>query len=231
MGGRVGERAGAALQTRTRMSEIAVQERSRRKRWARPGSSHDRIVRTLLTVLPAGIGVLGAFLVMAPLFMGGDVSFMLDKNKVDVASERLRIQSARYRGADAKGQPFVLQAGSAVQKSSAEPVVQLNDLTAGIQLSDGPAQLKADKGRYDMEREQVAVDGPIQVRTADGYRLDTRDSTVDLKSRQLTGTGNVSGSTPLGNFSGDKMTADLDKRTVKIEGNARLRIDPKRANR
>ena len=30
---------------------------------------------------------------------------------------------------------------------------------------------------------------------------------------------------------GDKMTADLDKRTVKIEGNARLRIDPKRANR
>ncbi|MDK2770203.1 LPS export ABC transporter periplasmic protein LptC [Sphingomonas sp.] len=213
------------------MSEIAVQERSRRKRWARPGSSHDRIVRTLLSILPAGIGVLGAFLVMAPLFMGGDVSFMLDKNKVDVASERLRIQSARYRGADAKGQAFVLQAGSAVQKSSAEPVVQLNDLTAGIQLTDGPAQVKAERGRYDMEREQVAVDGPIQFRTSDGYRLDTRDSTIDLKSRQLTGTGNVSGSTPLGNFSGDKMTADLDKRTVKIEGNARLRIDPKRANR
>lgn len=213
------------------MSEIAVQERSRRKRWARPGSSHDRIVRTLLAVLPAGIGVLGAFLVTAPLFMGGDVSFMLDKNKVDVASERLRIQSARYRGADAKGQAFVLQAGSAVQKSSAEPVVQLNDLTAGIQLSDGPAQVTAEKGRYDMESEQVAVDGPIQFRTSDGYRLDTRDSTIDLKSRQLTGTGNVDGSTPLGNFSGDKMTADLDKRTVKIEGNARLRINPKRANR
>lgn len=213
------------------MSEIAVQERSRRKRWAQPGSSHDRIVRTLLTILPAGIGVLGAFLVMAPLFMGGDVSFMLDKNKVDVASERLRIQSARYRGADAKGQAFVLQAGSAVQKSSAEPVVQLNDLTAAIQLAEGPAQVKADKGRYDMESEQVAVDGPIQFRTSDGYRLDTRDSTIDLKSRQLTGTGNVSGRTPLGNFSGDKMTADLDKRTVKIEGNARLRIDPKRANR
>ena len=33
------------------MSEIAVQERSRRKRWARPGSSHDRIVRTLLSIL------------------------------------------------------------------------------------------------------------------------------------------------------------------------------------
>lgn len=213
------------------MSEIAVQERSRRKRWARPGSSHDRIVRTLLAVLPAGIGVLGAFLVMAPMFMGGDMSFVLDKNKVDVASERLRIQTARYRGADGKGQPFVLQAGSAVQKSSAEPVVELNDLSAAIRLSDGPARVEAQRGRYDMDSEQVAVDGPIQFRTSDGYRLDTRDSTIDLKSRQLTGTGAVSGSTPLGNFSGDRMTADLDKRTVKIDGNARLRIDPKRAKR
>lgn len=213
------------------MSEIAVQERSRRKRWARPGSSHDRIVRTLLAILPAGIGVLGAFLVTAPLFMGGDMSFVLDKNKVDVASERLRIQAARYRGADGKGQPFVLQAGSAVQKSSAEPVVELNDLSAAIRLSDGPARVEAQRGRYDMDSEQVAVDGPIQFRTSDGYRLDTRDSTIDLKSRQLTGTGAVSGSTPLGNFSGDRMTADLDKRTVKIDGNARLRIDPKRAKR
>ena len=213
------------------MSEIARQERSRRRRWARPGGSHDHIVRTLLMVLPAGIGVLGAFLVMAPLFMGGDVSFVLDKNKVDVASERLRIQSARYRGADAKGQPFVLRAGSAVQKSSAEPIVQLNDLTAGIRLSDGPAEVRAERGRYNMDTEQVAVDGPIAFRTTDGYRLDTRDSTIDLKSRQLTGTGDVDGSTPLGSFSGNRMTADLDKRTVRIDGNARLRIDPKRANR
>ena len=213
------------------MSEIALQERSRRKHWARPGGSHDHIVRTLLLILPAGIGVLGAFLVMAPLFMGGDVSFVLDKNKVDIANERLRIQAARYRGADAKGQPFVLTAGSAVQKSSAEPVVQLSNLAAGIRLSDGPAEVRAERGRYDMETEQVAVDGPIAFRSADGYQLDTRDSTIDLKTRRLTGTGRIDGKTPLGIFSGNSMTADLDKRTVRIEGNARLRIDPKRANR
>jgi len=213
------------------MSEIALQERSRRKHWARPGGSHDHIVRTLLLILPAGIGVLGAFLVMAPLFMGGDVSFVLDKNKVDIASERLRIQSARYRGADAKGQPFVLTAGSAVQKSSAEPVVQLSSLAAAIRLSDGPAEVRAERGRYDMDTEQVAVDGPIAFRSSDGYQLDTRDSTIDLKSRRLTGTGRIDGKTPLGAFSGDSMTADLDKRTVRIDGNARLRIDPKRANR
>lgn len=210
------------------MSEIAVQERSRRKRWARPGSSHDRIVRTLLSILPAGIGVLGAFLVMAPLFMGGDVSFMLDKNKVDVASERLRIQSARYRGADAKGQAFVLQAGSAVQKSSAEPVVQMQELAAGIRLPDGPARLTAPRGRYDMRSEQVDVLGPIQFRAANGYSLDTTNATVDLKTRRLRSGGAVTGTTSMGNFSGDRLDADLEARTVRLTGNARLRIDPAR---
>ncbi len=213
------------------MSEVAQRIRSQRQIWAAPGSNHDRVVRWALIVLPIGIGVLAAFLVMAPMFTGGDVSFVLDKNSVEVAKERLRIQSARYRGADAKGQPFLLKAGSAVQRSSAEPVVQLSDLAAQIQLPEGPAQLVAERGRYDMDKEQVAIDGPIRFTAADGYRLDTRDATVDLQSRKLSSGGAVSGSTPLGTFSGNRLTADLAARTVRLDGNARLRIVPRRANR
>lgn len=210
------------------MSEIARRERTDRQRWAAPGSSHDRFVRIASTLLPTGIGILAAFLVMAPLFMRGDVSFVLDKNKVEVAKERLRIQTARYTGQDAEGQPFTLTAGSAVQKSSAEPVVQLQTLAAEIGLADGPAQLRANRGRYDLEREQVAVDGPIAFRAADGYRLDTRDATVDLKTRQMESGGAVTGTTPLGTFSGNQMRADLEARTVRLDGNARLRIYPAR---
>jgi lipopolysaccharide export system protein LptC len=213
------------------MSEVAVRVLSQKRAWAHPGSSHDRLVRTALWILPAGIGVLSAFLVLAPLFMGGDVSFVLDKNRVEVARERLRIEAAEYRGEDAKGQPFRLHAGSAVQQSSAEPVVQLRDLSAEIKLSDGPASLKADHGRYDMEKEQVAIDGPIKFQTSDGYTLDTHDATVDLKTRRMQSGGAVSGTTPMGVFSGNKLTADLEKRTISLDGNARLRIFPRSANR
>jgi lipopolysaccharide export system protein LptC len=189
------------------------------------------VVRGALVVLPMSIGVLSAFLVLSPLFMGGDVSFLLDKNKVEVARERLRIQSAEYRGADSKGRAFRLTAGSALQKSSAEPVVQLNALAAEIALADGPAQIKADSGRYDMDKERVAIDGPIRFQTADGYTLTTHDATVDLKTRQLASGGAVQGTTPMGTFSGDQLNADLDARTVTLNGNARLRIVPGRANR
>lgn len=213
------------------MSEIAERLQTQRRAWAHPGSSHDRVVGLLNLILPAGIGILGAWLVIAPLFTSGDVSFLLDKNKVDVASERLRIQSAEYRGEDNKGQPFKLNAGSAVQKTSAEPVVQLNDLSAQIGLPEGPATLRADSGRYNMDKKQVQVDGPIAFRTADGYTLDTNDATVDLNTRRMQSGGAVSGRTPTGVFSADRLTADLEKRTVTLDGNARLRIVPRGANR
>ncbi|KZE11139.1 MULTISPECIES: LPS export ABC transporter periplasmic protein LptC [Sphingomonas] len=210
------------------MSEIARQERTRRQRRAAPGSAHDRLIATLMVALPIAIGVLAAFLVMAPLFMRGDTSFVLDKNKVDVAQERMRLRAAEYRGQDAKGQPFVLDAGSAVQKSSAEPVVQMQELAAGIRLPDGPARLTAPRGRYDMRSEQVDVLGPIQFRAANGYSLDTTNATVDLKTRRLRSGGAVTGTTSMGNFSGDRLDADLEARTVRLTGNARLRIDPAR---
>ena len=213
------------------MSEIAARLRSQRRAWAHSGSSHDRILRLLLIVLPIGIAVLGAFLVVAPLLMGGDVSFVLDKNKVDIAQERLRIEAAEYRGADAKGRPFHLHAGSAVQRSSAEPIVQLNDLTAEIRLAEGPASIRADRGHYNLNSQRVAVDGPLRFQTSDGYLLNTHDAVVDLKTRQLQSGGAVTGNTPMGTFSGNQLSADLEKRTVSLDGNARLRIVPQRANR
>ena len=209
------------------MPELALPPRTARQRRAAPGSAHDRIVATANWALPLMIGILAAFLVMAPLTMGGDASFVLDKNKVDVAQERMKIQAARYRGTDGKGQPFALNAGSAVQKSSAEPVVRISDLAAAIRLSDGLARLTAPSGRYDMDREQVDVDGPIALRGPNNYSLDTNDATVDLKSRQLRSQGAVSGTVRQGVFRADRMRADLESRTVTLEGNARLRINPR----
>ncbi len=210
------------------MSAIAQRTRSRRQSWAAPGSSHDKLVGVLGVALPVAIGVLAAFLVMAPLTAGGDVSFLLDKNKVEVAKERLKIQSATYRGQDAKGQKFALNAGSAIQQSSAEPIVQLNQLAADIQLPDGPAQIKANTGRYDMDTEQVKIDGPVVVRAPDNYRLDTSDVTIDLKQRRMQSTGAASGTVPQGTFSANAMTANLENRTVTLDGHARLRIVPGR---
>lgn len=199
-----------------------------RQIWAAPGSSHDRVIAVLRRVLPMAIGVLAAFVVVLPLYAGGDVSFLLDKKKVEVAKERLRVQSATYRGEDDRGQRFALSAGSAVQKSSAEPIVKLEQLSARIDLRDGPASIVADHGHYDMDKQQVAVDGPVRVDSSGGYRLETQNSTLDLKTKTLQSGGAVTGTVPQGTFSADQMKADLEGHVVTLDGNARLRFVPRR---
>ena len=203
--------------------------RTAREAWAAPGGSHDRLINILRWLLPSLIGVLAAFLVLAPLTAGGDVSFLLDKNKVDVARERLRIETAQYRGEDAKGQAFTLTAGSAIQRSSAEPIVQLRALAARVQLPDGPAQVSANTGVYDMDSERVRLNGPLNFTAANGYDLKTQNATVDLKQRMIQSESAVTGTTPQGTFSADHMQADMADRTVKLDGRARLRIVPGRA--
>lgn len=207
------------------MSVQADQQRDVRRHWAKPGGRHDRLVALLKNWLPVAVGVLAALLATAP-FTGGDkVSFVLDKNKVEVAKDRMRLTEALYRGEDSKGQPFSLRAGSAVQKSSREPVVDLNSMSARILLSDGPAVLNAQKGRYDMDTERVAIVGPVQFEAAGGYRLTTRDVGIDLKTRRMKSAGRVDGRIPIGTFSGDHLEADMAARTVTLNGRASLRIE------
>ena len=206
------------------MSELALDDHLRKRSWAAPGSRHDKLVRTLNNALPALIGVLMAYLAMAPLSRSQDISFILDKNKVEVARERMRVQSAQYRGQDSEGRPFTIAAQSAVQATSSEPIVDVEGMSARILLNDGPAALRALKGRYNLESETMKVTGPILFTAPDGYRLTTRDVTVDLNQRSLASEGSVEGVIPLGNFSADRIEANLDDRVVTLNGNARLHI-------
>lgn len=204
------------------MTEQADQIRDRRRHFALPGGSHDRVVALLAKVLPAGIGAVLAVMIIAPLFPRGEVSFLLDRNKVAITTERLRIDRAMYRGEDSRGRPFSVTAGSAVQRSAVIEQVEMNDLAARILLTDGPAELKAPDGTYDVGRNTLDVRGPVDFRAADGYRLTTKDVHIDLKGQQVIGTGGVAGAVPSGTFTAARIKADLENRTVALEGRARL---------
>ncbi len=206
------------------MSEAAVRERLKKQGWAAPGSVHDALMRFLKLALPALIGMLLAYLALAPLRKGPEISFILDNTKVDFAQERMRVQAARYRGQDDKGRPFTIDAASAVQATSRDPIVDIMTMSAGIQLDRGPATLRADRARYNMEDEKLNVIGPILLTAADGYKLQTSDVFVDLNQRRMQSRGAVQGQMPLGRFSADRMTADLPTRDVVLDGRARLHI-------
>lgn len=204
----------------------AKQLRSQRQHFAAPGGSHDRLVRVLGKALPIGVGILAAFMVITPLSPRGEISFLLDRNKVAMIDERLAVDNAMYRGQDNRGRPFALMAGEAVQRSSAEGVVRMKDLVARLTLTDGPASLTADAGAYDIDAERVNVIGPVRLVTADGYSMTARGVTVDLEARIMEGNNGVEGAVPAGSFSARQIRTDIDARTVTLTGNARLTMVP-----
>ena len=206
------------------MSEAAAQDRAVKQRWAVPGSVHDRLVRWTKIVLPSAVGVLVAVLAVAPLEKKGDVSFILDKKKVQNAQERMRIESPRYVGSDNKGQKFQIAANRALQRSSDVPIVDIQGMFAQLALEQGPLLIGANNARYNLDTQQVAIDGPVRVSGADGYRLATSDVTVDLKERRLASAGPVAGQMRLGQFQAGQLKADLGSRTVVLDGGARLKI-------
>lgn len=208
------------------MSIEADQIRDRRRIFALPGGSLDRVVRILAVGLPALVGAVAAAMLIAPLSPRGEVSFMLDRNKAAIAEDRLRMDNAMYRGEDQSGRPFSISAGEAVQRSASVPVVRMQDLTARLLLNEGPAVLAAPAGRYDLNDQRVAIDGIVRFTAADGYRMTARNVMVDLRQRTLTGQGRVEGAVPAGTFEAESLRADLNARTVTLAGNARLRMVP-----
>ncbi|RNJ61348.1 MAG: LPS export ABC transporter periplasmic protein LptC [Porphyrobacter sp. IPPAS B-1204] len=200
--------------------------RSRRQSFAAPGGSHDRLVGFLARALPMGVGVIAALMIITPLSPRGEVSFLLDRNKVAMIDERLSVDNAMYRGRDNQGRPFSLLAGEAVQRSSAEGLVRMRDVVAQLLLTEGPARLGAEGGTYDIEAETVQVDGPVRLTASDGYAMTARGVSVDLRARTMRGDDGVSGEVPAGTFSANTLRADLAARTITLEGDARLTMIP-----
>ena len=81
----------------------AKERRNHRQHLAAPGGRHDRLIGILARVLPMGVGIVAALMIITPLSPRGEVSFLLDRTKVAQIDERLSVDNAMYRGRDDQG--------------------------------------------------------------------------------------------------------------------------------
>ena len=84
---------------------------------------------------------------------------------------------------------------------------------------------RAAAGSYNIDDQLVAVDGAVRFSAADGYRMTARNVSIDLPA-QLSRRGRGRGHGPGRHLLRRPDRADLDERTVTLDGNARLRMVP-----
>jgi len=102
---------------------------------------------------------------------------------------------------------------------------RLAEIGENPQVVSADRIIRAASAQYDMDADTVTVDGPISVAGNNGFGLRTRDVLVNLKAHTMTGRNGVSGTLPIGRFSANSLFADLDARTVRLSGAARLHIN------
>lgn len=190
-----------------------------------PGSTHDYIIRTLRIIFPISIVAIITFLILSPLTVNDELSFVLDKDQVDLAPERLKVTDALYRGEDSKGRPFSVKAGSAVQKTSDTPILDMEDFVGRIILDSGPAILTGQRGTYNLNDEIMRVEGPLDYASEEGYEFTASNVEIRLQKQNIESFGTVNGKTKFGTFSANKLIGDLSNRTIILEGNARLTVN------
>ena len=188
------------------------------------GGLYDHWIRFAKLALPIlAVGLL-LLLIILPLLATQEFSFLLDKNRVAVSRERLQLVKPVYQGTDRQGRRFVLEARRAVQRSSADPTVELQGLHATLQSTDGVATLDAPVGDYNLKTEVLTVGGSLRVSRADGYRFETRQAVVNLKTRMATSTGGVSGETPIGRFTAAALSVNVDTGAVILSGGTHVHV-------
>ncbi len=203
----------------------------RRRRAALPGGRQDVVVTLLKVALPIAALALLSLIVIWPLVSAREFSFLLSKDKVAMANDRLRLDNAVYRGQTGNGQPFVIRAGGAVQRSSAVPIVELRRLDAMLETEEGPTRVTAPSGRYDMDNDKLNIAGPVKVDGSAGYSLDSQGVEVSLIDRTVKTDEPVTGRLPVGSFRADRLRGDLAGRTMVLEGRAHLHIYGRSARR
>jgi len=173
---------------------------------------------------------LGAFLIIAAVLAFFFVQRM--PRQLQMTYERLgRIENdltmvkPRLAGADAKGNPFVITADSAVQDARNPKKASLKNLEADLSLDkQNWINARAKTGMVDMDSGALELRGGIAVFTATGYELHTNSASANLKQSVIHGHEAVTGQGPQGTFRADEFHADRATNLLTLSGHVQMTL-------
>jgi lipopolysaccharide export system protein LptC len=184
-----------------------------RRRWMVNASKY------LLPVLAAGL--LGA-MALWPEFARLRDQRLAGGKLADVAQGQ--IADARYRGIDAKGEPYTITAVSGRQVNADR--LDLNTLKADVTLQSGTwMMVQSDHGVYTQRQGVLDLYGHVVIYRDDGTTLHTPAATVDLTQGAAASGERVHAEGPFGTLDAQGFTLTDKGHVVQFTGPARLLLN------
>jgi len=173
---------------------------------------------------------LGAFLIIAAVLAFFFVQRMprqlqMSYERLGNIKDDLTMVKPRLAGADAKGNPFVITADSAVQDADNPKRADLKNLEADLTLDkQNWINARAKAGMVDMNTGQLELRGGIDVFTATGYELHSNSASANLKQSVIHGHEPVTGQGPEGRLRADEFHADRTTNILTLSGHVHMTL-------
>lgn len=176
---------GNVEETRDNLTRLLHLGRRKRIRVNRRYSLFVRGMQVLLPVLALGIVVV----VMAWPKMDDAISPVPREELLPQKTGQNELINPRFESADARGNPYLITADSAVQDLEDSAAVLMEKPVASLDLGNGERiSGRADHGTYRQQEETLKLEGGITLKHSNGYTLGT--SLLDIAIKAGTATTN-----------------------------------------
>ena len=187
---------------------------------------HTRHVHLLRVVLPLGACfAVAAFFVKVDLGLPGDLD--LSAASLSVTRNSIIMDNPHLTGFAGDGREYSLSADRAIQPLTNPGQVRLEEIEAKITTAGrGTTSVTAETGDYDHEKSSIKLLGPIQVHSADGYKLNMIDADVDFSAGTLVTDHPVSIGYADSEVAGNRLSVGDGGKHIVIEGDVRTVLMP-----
>lgn len=203
----------------------------------RDAGRHSSRVRLLRRGIVAGSALLVAGVVGWSLFgPSGKLPAGVTIAGASLNGTRIIMELPKLNGYRRDGRPFEVRARSGVQDVRTPKIIELNEIDATVQNSDGaPIRIIAPKGIFDSGADTMRLDGPdgsepIRI-TGASYDIVMRSADMDFKKGAVTSADPVTVKMTNGVVSADTLDITGNGSVVSFVGNVRSVIAPDRTVR
>ncbi len=145
--------------------------------------------------------------------------------RLDAIKNDLTMIKPHLTGADAKGNPFVVTAETAIQDIKNPKRARLEKVEADLTLpQNGWLNTNAASGVVDMLAGNMTLGGGIDVYSDSGYSFHTKAAWLDLKKGIVWGNDTVTGQGPMGTLKADRFHYDRGMHQLTLNGNVHMTL-------
>jgi lipopolysaccharide export system protein LptC len=196
----------------------------------RSAARHSRLVRFLRFAIPAVIVVIATIILVATFFnpfRGLIAAFPIDPGKITLSGTKIVIESPRVQGYTADQRPYELTARAAVQDLTKLEILELNDLSAKVELRDGQhVTMTSINGVYDTKAEVLRLNDHIMIKSTSGYEGRLSEATIHISSGHIVSESPVEVLLSNGLLTANRLEVRDNGAVIKFGGGVEMNLKP-----